>query len=237
MSRLTRDGAAEPVSRDQILRRERGQGNINFPCSADHEQNWQPYPFDPYSELNVIMMHTHTKSRTSDCLLKTLRYVIRARTCREGLSTSLRKNFIDNFRQSGEIALRRHRNSSGSRLGGSEVSRAARGLPRGGGTVAGGKEKALADERQHRQVRGGRRWTTAGHHPVGAVISRTVTYSVEELDGVATDRSCGARAPSNPSFIPVFCRCFGLFSFPFHVCVCVFMKLHVITAQSGHVIR
>ena len=31
MSRLTRDGTAEPVSRDQTLRRERGQGNINFP--------------------------------------------------------------------------------------------------------------------------------------------------------------------------------------------------------------
>ena len=29
-----------PVSRDQILRRERGQGNIHFPCSADHEQDW-----------------------------------------------------------------------------------------------------------------------------------------------------------------------------------------------------
>ena len=28
MSRLTRDGTAEPISRDQILRRERGQGNI-----------------------------------------------------------------------------------------------------------------------------------------------------------------------------------------------------------------
>ena len=37
MSRLTRDGTAEPVSRDQILRCERGQGNIHFPCSADHE--------------------------------------------------------------------------------------------------------------------------------------------------------------------------------------------------------
>ena len=30
MSRLTRDGTAEPVSRDQILGRERGQRNINF---------------------------------------------------------------------------------------------------------------------------------------------------------------------------------------------------------------
>ena len=49
MSRLTRDGTAEPVSRDQILRRERGQGDINFLCPADHVQDWQPYPIDPYS--------------------------------------------------------------------------------------------------------------------------------------------------------------------------------------------
>ena len=48
---MTRDGTAEPVSRDQILRREqRGQGNIMyFPCSADHVQDWQPYPVDPHS--------------------------------------------------------------------------------------------------------------------------------------------------------------------------------------------
>ena len=31
MRRLTRDGTAEPVSRDQILRHARGQGNIIFP--------------------------------------------------------------------------------------------------------------------------------------------------------------------------------------------------------------
>ena len=37
ISRLTRDGTAE-----------RGQGNIHFPCPADHEQDWQPYPVDPY---------------------------------------------------------------------------------------------------------------------------------------------------------------------------------------------
>ena len=50
VGRLTRDGTAEPVSRDQILRREqRGQGNIDFSCSADHVQYyWQPYPVDPY---------------------------------------------------------------------------------------------------------------------------------------------------------------------------------------------
>ena len=49
MSRLTRDGTAEPVSRDQILRHERGQGNIHFPCWPDHEQDWQTHPVDPYS--------------------------------------------------------------------------------------------------------------------------------------------------------------------------------------------
>ena len=49
MSRLMRDGTAEPVSREQILRRERGQEYIHFPCLADHVQDWQPYPVDPYS--------------------------------------------------------------------------------------------------------------------------------------------------------------------------------------------
>ena len=49
MSRLTRDGTAEPVSRDQIIRHvDRG---ILFSCSADHEQDWQPYPVDPYSAI------------------------------------------------------------------------------------------------------------------------------------------------------------------------------------------
>ena len=43
-SRVTRDGTAESVSRDQTLRHEqRRQGNIHFPCSADHEQDWQPF--------------------------------------------------------------------------------------------------------------------------------------------------------------------------------------------------
>ena len=41
MNRLTRDGTGDPVSRDQILRHVRGLlVNINFPCSADHEQDW-----------------------------------------------------------------------------------------------------------------------------------------------------------------------------------------------------
>ena len=48
MSKPTRDGTAGPVSRDQILRRERGQENTHFPCSVDRVQDWQPYPVDSY---------------------------------------------------------------------------------------------------------------------------------------------------------------------------------------------
>ena len=62
MSRLARDGTAEPVSRDQILRHESGQGNIHFSCSADHVQDWQPYPVDPYSCYmcdHTYIEHTH----------------------------------------------------------------------------------------------------------------------------------------------------------------------------------
>ena len=57
MSRLTRDGSAELVSRDQMLRRERGQENIHFPCSADHVQDWQPYPVDPYTLAISVTIH------------------------------------------------------------------------------------------------------------------------------------------------------------------------------------
>ena len=58
MSRLTRDGTAETVLQDQIIRHERGQGNIDFPCSADHEQDWQPYPVDPYSFAICVTIHS-----------------------------------------------------------------------------------------------------------------------------------------------------------------------------------
>ena len=46
---VSRDGTAEPVSRDRIFSHERGQGSIHFSCSSDHGQDWQPYPVDPYS--------------------------------------------------------------------------------------------------------------------------------------------------------------------------------------------
>ena len=34
-----------------------GQGNIDFSCSADHEQDWQPYRVDPY--FCYICDHTY----------------------------------------------------------------------------------------------------------------------------------------------------------------------------------
>ena len=56
MSELTRDGTAEPVLRDQILRCERGQGNVHFPCSADHGQDL------------LYVMTTHTYFELQYCL-------------------------------------------------------------------------------------------------------------------------------------------------------------------------
>ena len=71
---LTRDGTAKRVSRDQILRRERGQGNIIFPCSADHEQDWQPYPV--FHSL-AIRVTTPTYLAPSDTIIsKQNRYSI-----------------------------------------------------------------------------------------------------------------------------------------------------------------
>ena len=43
-----RDGRtrlARPNSQEARM----GTGKFYFPCSADHKQDWQPYPVDPYS--------------------------------------------------------------------------------------------------------------------------------------------------------------------------------------------
>ena len=63
MSRLTRDGTAEPVSRDQILRHARGQGNIIFPVQLTTSRisnltrliHTLPY---------VMTIHTHIRYST-----------------------------------------------------------------------------------------------------------------------------------------------------------------------------
>ena len=55
-SGLTQDGTAEPNSRDETLRRDRGQGKFQFPCSADHKQHTGLMP----SLLKVMTTPTHT---------------------------------------------------------------------------------------------------------------------------------------------------------------------------------
>ena len=68
------DGMAEPVSRDQILTHARGQGNIIFPCSADHEQDWQPYPVDPYSAIcddHTYILHTYIHTYIHNTYIQT----------------------------------------------------------------------------------------------------------------------------------------------------------------------
>ena len=84
MSRLTRDETAEPVSRDQIISRERGQGNIIFSCSADHVQDWQPYPVDAHS--SYICDHTSTMRRRVARVLSSARtFPPLAGVCSEGV--------------------------------------------------------------------------------------------------------------------------------------------------------
>ena len=39
-------------------------GEYYFPCSADHEQDWQPYPVDPYSAICDDHTYIHTYIHT-----------------------------------------------------------------------------------------------------------------------------------------------------------------------------
>ena len=70
MSRLTRDETAEPVSRDQVLRREhRGQGNIHFPsCSIG---NLTPL-IDAL--LGICVAYIHARSQLSYFYAKSYPY-------------------------------------------------------------------------------------------------------------------------------------------------------------------
>ena len=70
MSRLMRDGTAEPVSRDQILRRGRGQGNIHiFPCSADHVLQDCNLTRLIHTLAICVTIHTYILSESKPCLL------------------------------------------------------------------------------------------------------------------------------------------------------------------------
>ena len=58
MSRLTRDGTAEPVSRDQILTHARGQGNIIFPVQLTTSRIGNLTRLI-YTLLYVMTIHTY----------------------------------------------------------------------------------------------------------------------------------------------------------------------------------
>ena len=61
MSRLTRDGTAEPVSRHQILRCEPGQGNVIFPVQLTTSRifaNFLLYPWENQCEWHRMIRMT-----------------------------------------------------------------------------------------------------------------------------------------------------------------------------------
>ena len=89
MSSLMRDGTDEPVSRGQILRRVRGQGNIHFPFSADQEQDWQPYLVDPY----LAICDDHRYIHTGKCFLFYTVILRRRKSIQAGAKTGQKERF------------------------------------------------------------------------------------------------------------------------------------------------
>ena len=61
-----------------MLRHVRGQGDIHFPCSADHEQYWQPYPVDPYSAICDEHTYIHTYLTVKVQLIRNIDYGLEA---------------------------------------------------------------------------------------------------------------------------------------------------------------
>ena len=64
MSRLTRDGTAEPVSETKFSGANADRELFHFPCSADHGQDWQPYPVDLYSCYMCDHTYIHKSAGT-----------------------------------------------------------------------------------------------------------------------------------------------------------------------------
>ena len=65
VSRLTRDGKAEPVSRDQILRHARGQGDIIFPVQLTTSRIGNLTRLI-HTLLYVMTIHTYICNRNSE---------------------------------------------------------------------------------------------------------------------------------------------------------------------------
>ena len=114
MSRLTRDGTAEPVSRDQILRRERGQGNIIFPvqlttsrignltrlihtlnmciCVTIHENRYVTHRITVLQYLVICMVSTFTGQNTWCGAVKNIRLLCSLETTVLVSNTELKFN-------------------------------------------------------------------------------------------------------------------------------------------------
>ena len=67
MSRLTRDGTAEPISRDQIFRHARGQGILIFPVQLTTSRIGNLTRLI-HTLLNVMTVHTYIMSVVPSCL-------------------------------------------------------------------------------------------------------------------------------------------------------------------------
>ena len=46
---------------------------IHFPCSADHEQDWQPFPVDPCSAICDYHTYIHTVLYQGTCIVRRIR--------------------------------------------------------------------------------------------------------------------------------------------------------------------
>ena len=90
MSRLTRDGPGANEDRKKN----------NFPCSADHEQEWQPYPVDPYSVRcgDNTYMHTYSLALAARGMLGKTYVKAHWCICTPSLQTGLR-NFGKNHKE------------------------------------------------------------------------------------------------------------------------------------------
>ena len=106
MNRLMRDGTAKPVSRDQFLRRKRAQGNIHLPCSADHEQDWQPYPVDPYScYMCLPYIHTYNYGIGMSKLLHYIIYLFEHLRCKVEVSLPVQPAVGNHLVDEGRLRL------------------------------------------------------------------------------------------------------------------------------------
>ena len=73
MSRLTRDGTAEPVSRDQILRHARGQGNILSPVQLTTSRIGNLTRLI-HTLLYVMTIHTYIHTMVSMAINASVQY-------------------------------------------------------------------------------------------------------------------------------------------------------------------